>query len=136
MGLDTSHDCWHGSYTSFNRFRAAVAAEFNIPLELMEGFYGMPGRTDFSLPDDIAKALPIKWESLIPQPIHLLLHHSDCDGEIEAKDCVAIAEQLEAAAARLGGSGDIRGSDSKDAALQFAAGLRRAAERGEDVEFH
>jgi hypothetical protein len=25
MGLDTSHDCWHGSYISFGAWRDAVA---------------------------------------------------------------------------------------------------------------
>jgi hypothetical protein len=26
MGLDTTHDCWHGSYGGFNRWRNAIAA--------------------------------------------------------------------------------------------------------------
>lgn len=25
MGLDTSHDCWRGAYSAFNRWRRALA---------------------------------------------------------------------------------------------------------------
>ncbi len=25
MGLDTSHDCWHGAYSAFGRWRRAIA---------------------------------------------------------------------------------------------------------------
>ena len=26
MGLDTTHDCWHGPYSMFMRWRTAIAA--------------------------------------------------------------------------------------------------------------
>lgn len=42
MGLDTSHDCWHGAYSAFNRWREGIAKAAGIPLPLMEGFYYPP----------------------------------------------------------------------------------------------
>lgn len=43
----------------------------------------------------IYEGLPISWESLKPSPLHILLSHSDCDGEISPTDCAAIADELE-----------------------------------------
>lgn len=41
MGLDTSHDCWHGAYSAFMRWRRAVAKAAGIPLDLMENFWSL-----------------------------------------------------------------------------------------------
>lgn len=38
MGLDTTHNAWHGPYSSFNRWRHWLAEQIGIPLELMDGF--------------------------------------------------------------------------------------------------
>ncbi len=116
MGLDTSHDCWHGSYTGFSRFRSAIAKVVGIDLHKMQGF-GEYGDAD------------IPWASLPADPLWTLLNHSDCDGELLAKDCVPIAERLEAIAPALANLG------YAESALTFARGLRLAAERGENVEF-
>ncbi len=131
MGLDTSHDCWHGPYSSFNRFRREVAKAVGIDLEQMEGFISR-----FAAPTGD----PIAWSSLAPDPIHLFLNHSDCDGSIEAKDCGPIADRLEAIVPTL----EKQDAEKRlpaflshaESARQFARGLRLAAERGENVEFH
>ena len=80
MGLDTSHDAWEGSYSTFNEWRNLVARAAGFPpLKEMVGFGGER-----------------LWETtsgdkrLIP-----LLHHSDCDGDIPPEDCAAIADALE-----------------------------------------
>ena len=42
MGLDTTHDCWHGSYSAFAIWRKKLAEAANIPLDLMEGHFEDP----------------------------------------------------------------------------------------------
>lgn len=117
MGLDTTHDCWHGSYSGFMRWRQAVAAAAGLPeLERMEGYGG-----------DIA------WDQVSCDPaLKELLNHSDCDGEIPAHRCKAVAVALEAMLPHLEDSGAF---GHRSCAVRFIRGLRAAAERGEAVEF-
>lgn len=81
MGLDTSYDCWHGPYSSFGRFREEIAKAAGIDLNAMTGFKrdNTPG---------------IKWETLQPDAIHVLLNHSDCDGQIDWQDTKPLADRL------------------------------------------
>lgn len=113
MGLDISHNTWHGSYGSFMTFREKIAEVSGVPpLRLMEGFYeplesairtgGGPATLwhgpmhEFfsSAIKHIDAQLPIKWESLKENPLHELLYHSDCDGEIAWENCKGIADEL------------------------------------------
>ena len=128
MGLDTSHNCWHGPYSAFNRFRHAIAEAAGIPLDSMEGYEPM-----FPTPEEKNKEA-IPWDQYENDPICILLNHSDCEGEIESKDCLALAVRLEEIAPKLiqGGLFD----NYQLMALRFAKGLRDAAEAGEDVDFH
>lgn len=112
MGLDTTHDCWHGSYSAFNRFRRELAKSIGINLDAM---YGYGGDTPFPNKED--------------EPLVILLDHSDCDGEIVPVDCLPLANRLEEIASRLPDYG------LRAAALQFASGLRRAYANNEPVEF-
>lgn len=82
MGLDISHDTWHGSYSAFHRWRKKIAETAGLPpLELMEGFCD--------------NETPIKWDCLKPNSLHELLNHSDCDGYISPESCKCIAESLQ-----------------------------------------
>ncbi len=150
MGLDTSHDCWHGPYSAFNRWRHAVAKAALVPLDLMEGFHDCP-RTDaleWAAPRDggptcgshfgpvlhswckkVDDALPISWEALRPDVIHVLLNHSDCDGSIKAYVCRMLADRLEALTPAI----PVEWHPKTE---QFIAGLRAAYDAEEDVEFH
>lgn len=108
MGLDTSHNAWHGAYSAFNTWRTEVARTAGLPpLMLMEGFYDEDN--DFALLDHhfpkgdelsmshlrrLRKQFPIKWSALKPSPLHILLSHSDCDGYINWADCKKIADKL------------------------------------------
>lgn len=86
MGLDISHDAWSGSYSAFDRWRTKLAEVAGIPLNLMEGHWdGTPAHP----------MLPLSWAALSPDPLHVLLHHSDCDGIIEVKYLKGLAERLE-----------------------------------------
>lgn len=150
MGLDTSHDCWHGAYSAFMRWRVELAKAAGLPpLELMEGFYspesvlGDPfwairglSETERSSVERITQRLPIRWNCLAPSPLYKLLHHSDCEGEIASADCGPIADALEALLPNLNGDGGGHLGNYREKTQQFINGLRRAAAAGEDVDFH
>lgn len=120
MGLDTTHDCWHGPYSSFMRWRTEVAKAVGIDLRAMEGF---GGRT--------------KWKALKPDTLHVLLNHSDCDGKIKAADCRPLAFRLAKVLPLLPAIDDtVYGKYYlRDKTRQFIKGLRLAARYREDVEF-
>ena len=173
MGLDTSHDCWHGAYSAFNRWRCAIAKAAGLPpLELMEGFWSSPrGNNVCGLALSIKVAAnsleqatyqwspkrededvsmrpherllsaldfdPISWDCLKPDPLHELLHHSDCEGEIPWESCAAIADRLAEVMPNLpegDGGGHIGNWHEKT--QRFVDGLRAAAEAKENVDFH
>ena len=106
MGLDTSHNAWHGAYSAFARWRNEIANLIGVPLELMEGFFSpahsnamalaeFAGENSKALRELVGRNCPIKWEILKPDPLLTLLSHSDCDGEISPEDCAKIADRLE-----------------------------------------
>lgn len=148
MGLGTTHDCWHGAYSAFHRWRCQIAEVAGIPLELMEGFHsqqvtrsrlsasGATGYCADALLEMMERWLPLKWDSLKPDALHILLRHSDCDGSIESKHCGPIADRLEEVIPLLpGGEGGGHIGNWRDKTQQFIDGLRAAADAGEDVEF-
>lgn len=120
MGLDTSHDCWHGAYSAFGRWRAKVCE--------VAGHGKLDDRAGFG------GAIP--WPT--DDPLVKLLYHSDCDGEIAWEDCAAIADRLEELLPALKRAGDGGGhiGDYAESAGRFIAGLRLAASRKENVDFH
>jgi hypothetical protein len=153
MGLDLSHEAWHGAYSAFRRFRIGLAKAAGIPLGMMAEYYdpvamtamveqtpaalGSPGgmlRSWFEA--DAAPYLPISWDVLADDPLIVLLDHSDCDGEIDAADCGALADRIEELIPLLPKADDPGHIGNWEAkARQFVAGLRLAASRGEDIEF-
>lgn len=110
MGLDTSHDAWHGPYSSFNRWRKDIASQIGIDLDKMYGFGG-----------------EIAWPE---HPLTPLLYHSDCDGDINWKDCEAIADALEAVLPKITDQWHIE--HTKD----FIEGARLAHSLKENIDFH
>jgi hypothetical protein len=137
------------------RWRQEIAKVAGLPpLELMEGFFtplesnagGIPtfylGRAynDELVVNSIKRlesSLPIKWDCLKPSPLHELLYHSDCDGEIPAESCGPIADALEELLPLLP-QGDAGGhiGNWRDKTQAFIDGLRLAASKNEPVEFH
>jgi len=136
MGLDTSHNCWHGPYSTFYHWRKEIARAAGLPpLELMEGFFesesphGNPWFLHREGKKSLEERLPIKWESLKPSPLHALLNHSDCDGELRWQDCGEIAKVLSEALPRVS-------KEWQDETIQFIAGLLSAHQVRENVDFH
>ena len=123
MGLDVSHDAWHGAYSSFMRFREKLAKIAGFPpLQKMKGF---------------TSDNPISWWKYRKDPLTKLLYHSDCNGYIHRKALPPLAERLEGLASNnldenLGG----HCLSWKDAALQFADGCRKAARNGKHLYFY
>lgn len=149
MGLNCTHDAWDGAYSAFSRWRQKLAQVAGLPpLDLMEGFFDPAnfGTLYFGQPSSelwdgkraaLHKLLPIEWACLRPSPLHELLNHSDCEGEIPAKRCAAIADALEVLIPLLPdeeGGGHIGNWREKTA--QFVTGLRAAAAAGEPLGFH
>lgn len=120
MGLDTSHDCWHGSYGAFNRWRTKICE--------VAGYGALEERENFGG----SKPWP-EGDVLIK-----LLDHSDCDGEIATEDCGPIADRLESLlpALRIAGDGGGHVGDYATKTETFISGLRAAAKANEPVEFY
>lgn len=139
MGLDTSHDAWHGPYSAFMRWREEIAQLAGMPpLRLMAGFYEPPdkglsvlwhGAQVESGIKRLDLQLPISWDCLKPSPLHQLLFHSDCDGELAWEVCDDIANAL----AALPPSND---PVTNDQTATFIKGLRLAAATKENLNFH
>jgi hypothetical protein len=124
MGLHVTHDCWTGSCGAFNDWRRKLATAAGIDLDKMEGFC-----------DD-----GIRWAALAPDPLHVLLQHSDCDGDIAIEHLVPLADRLCQLMSKLveqdrSGPG-LRWLSDLAITEQFVAGLRLAADLGQRVEFH
>ena len=82
-------------------------------------------------------SLPIKWESLKLDPLHELLCHSDCDGDLKWKICAAMADRLQELIPLLpeeeaGGHIGVW----KNKTQKFVDGLRLAYSKKENVEFY
>lgn len=165
MGLDTTHGCWHGAYSAFGRWREGLAFAAGIPLHMMERYYS-PGDVFYGPPssdalewiapreggplckshygpelhywfDRMLKWLPISWDVLKPDILHILLDHSDCDGWIPAEQCGPLADRLEELLPLLPTTPDDGHiGDWRVKTQAFIDGLRLAASKNENVEFH
>jgi hypothetical protein len=124
MGLDTTHDAWHGSYSTFGEWRAHVARAAGFPpLSEMLGFGGKRSWDTVS-----------KNSRLVP-----LLNHSDCDGELTPTECAGIAEALGELIDRMPDYmpdyQDAPRSYWRDKTRSFIAGCRAAAVANEPLKF-
>jgi hypothetical protein len=151
MGLDISHDAWHGAYSAFDRWRTTLAEIVGIPLNLMEGHHGyIKTLTDaINVIDvkpmdtvyrdiilDYAKLIPISWDILKPDVLHVLIHHSDCDGIIEVEHLESLAKRLEELLPLLPeGNGGGHIGDWREKTQKFIDGCRLAASLNEPLEF-
>lgn len=124
MGLDTSHGCWNGPYTSFNRFRHALAEQIGIDLDDYIG-YGGNG---------------FKELSSIDHDLRPLFDHSDCDGTIEPHDALMIVDGLNSILDKFKKDGFINGKLAyvhfEESIKRFRDGCALAANNNETIEFH
>lgn len=152
MGLDCSHNAFHGGYISFSYLRqivtAATEGESSFPPHWRRDSEGLIIRD--------SGGFPVRDESLDPQSWYIdesytreshpglyeFLSHSDCDGEISPEMCVLVADDLEALlpaveALKWPAPGHIEAAGGYAATLRrFIDGCRSAAASGEPLEFH
>lgn len=134
MGLDCSHEAWHGAYSAFDRWRNKIAEVGGYALE--KGEYGIEYP---ALNWDIytEKNLWGDWKKQPADPLLVLIVHYDSEGVIHPAQAEPLARRLEELIDKLpeekdpGHIGDWREKTQK-----FIDGLRRAYEAGEDLEFH
>ena len=152
MGLDVSHDAFHGAYSAFNRFRqfiCAVMGEGNsFPPHFVFTEEGDLERDDdgrvkyvegFS--EDYFYIVLEDYPRESNPGLYAFLEHSDWDGDISPEMCIKVADELEAllpAAEQLKWRADGHiGRDGGYVAVmkRFIAGCRKAAEANEPLRF-
>lgn len=115
MGLDTTHGCWNGPYSSFNEWREVICRLAGLgKLYDYKGFG--EGVKDFPKNDVIVE----------------LLNHSDCEGVILHKHCQPLAERMEQFVGKLDYADDYYSRKTR----QFIDGLKAAHAAAENVVFH
>lgn len=143
MGLNTSHDAFDGAYSAFNRWREklAEAAGYDIVKLSVEQDYG---RTmicvDWGLwPEDgyyDPPYIPCRLDGT-PDPLMLLIAHSDCEGKIRSEFLPALAERMEELLPQLDGQdGHGHVGDYGTKTRTFITGLQQAIQAGDDLLFH
>lgn len=137
MGLSTSHDCWHGSYGAFMAWRTTLAQIAGYPLKRYDDQNGAEGPAIWSIYSGDDPKFSGEWEALPPDPLLILLIHSDADGIIKPEHAQPLADRLEELKPLLPHS-DHRGhiGNWRDKTQKFIDGLRTAAELQESVVFH
>jgi len=132
MGLDTTHDAWHGPYGSFSRWRHALAVAAGI-IEEGENLYSDPTPIEW---DSVGTDYMGRWEKDPEDVIWVLLAHSDCEGEIKKRFLLPLADRLEGLLPKLEADGCTYEFSSHGKATQFIQGLRLAASENKKVKFH
>lgn len=137
MGLDVSHDCWSGAYSAFSRWRDKLAkvAGYEItpdinqrPMVLID--YGHWPEVNYYDPPII----PCRIDGT-PDPLLLLIMHSDCEGKIRAEHVGPLADRLTELLPDIEGDGGGHIGDFREKTQTFIAGLRVAELAGEEIEF-
>jgi len=119
MGLDTTHDCWHGSYSSFATFRKRLAKSIGEDYENLLELGGS------------------KTPEEVNHPITPLLFHSDCDGDLSVEECESIVKGIDMILENLEPQEDDEyGYGFRGRLIQFKIGCEEAIDLGEEVGFH
>ena len=145
MGLDTTHDCWHGAYSAFNewRNRVAVAAGYGIRETDIDGNPRTGGglkMVDLEYQWFTEDRLMGIWDRTPDDPLLVLIVHHDHDGAIYPPQQLALADRLDELKdhpylmGQTWGHIERRGG-YRGALDRFVAGLRLAHSRGETVGF-
>lgn len=135
MGLDTTHDCWHGAYSAFSRWRNKLAEVAGYKLEK----HGDPPIFDGPAIDwNAITELNVQghWNETPEDALLVIFAHSDCDGVIFPEQALPLAERLEELLPLLEEDGGGHIGSYKDKTQEFIDGLRLAASRDEVVQFH
>lgn len=134
MGLDTTHGCWNGPYSTFMRWRQWI----NLYVMQDRAEEGDAGAKEIAYMGATREAITRAWEEGRYDdqsvPINVLMNHSDCDGEIPHDVCGPLADALQSIVDRRMPPRALY-DEQRPATERFIAGLREAAAAGEAVEF-
>lgn len=120
MGLNTTHGCFDGPYSSFNSFRYDLARQIGIDLDDYIGYSNPEATKDLKS---------------IDHDLMALFKHSDCDGELNPSECVKIANGLDQVLKKLNTELEVNSWNFEDTIKAFRDGCRKAAELNENVIF-
>ena len=140
MGLDTSHNCWHGPYGAFTRWRNVVAKAAGYSVWTVKGTDGYENETvmldwghlDIKNPDHLNG----EWVTPPSDPLVVLIAHQDCEGVIHPEHAGPLADRLEALLPSIPNAVFGLYGNPREKTEQFIRGLREAVSKGEDVDFH
>lgn len=118
MGLDTTHDCWHGPYSLFNRFRFSLAFQIGINLNDYKGYN-----------ENGTKDLESIEHDLMP-----LFNHSDCDGLLTVKESERIIKGLNNVLENFNHKIE-SDYNFKDSIIRFRNGCIDAVSKKQEIEF-
>lgn len=133
MGLDTSHDCWHGPYSAFSRWRDRLSRAAGYWVERIGDNTVSSAVIDWGHTQE--KNLVGEWDTAPADPLFYLIVHSDCDGVIHPQHGALLADRLEELLPLLEPD-DEKFTGVRWQTRRFIEGLRHAAALGEDVDFH
>lgn len=119
MGLNVTHNCWSGPYSSFNEFRYALATQIGIDLNDYIG-YGSSNAT--------------KELTSIDNDLMALFNHSDCEGELSVNDSIAIVKGLQSVLINLN-ERSLPYPNFKNDIIKFRDGCLRAFLKNEIIKF-
>lgn len=136
MGLDTTHEAWHGAYSSFWRWRRTITVAAGYELDDDPRY---PSAKAINWAAVTSGNLAGHWEQIPEDPLLILLIHSDCDGEILPEHAGLVADRLEQVMPNLPDGDEVErmlGWSAQQKTQQFIDGLREAAAAGEPLGFH
>lgn len=144
MGLDLTHNCWSGSYPAFNRWRDKLGEVAGYTFHKSPDGFGYSPDIDWgNIENIIGHDLDGKWPNIpvrpdgTPDPLIILMAHSDCGGYLQTEYLDALANRLEDLLPKLENLDDGGHIGSyTDKTQTFIKGLRLAAKCGERVGFH
>lgn len=147
MGLDCSHDAFHGAYSAFNRLRQEVCyvTGGSFPPHWVRNEDGSLKRDCHQLLiyDQTLDGKMIYFGDELDDKsgMYCFLCHSDCDGEISPEMCVKVADDLEAILPKIEALADQGGGHIQycggfaEVLKKFIAGCRLAAHNNEPLLF-
>ena len=150
MGLDCSHDAFHGAYSAFNRLRQEVAraigGSFPPHWEFDENGELKRDKNGLVVYDKDKEDGAWYWGDGYSAETHPglaeFMRHSDCDGEISPEMCVKVADDLESILPKIEALGSTAAGHIAarggyvEVVRKFIAGCREAAAAGEPLDFH
>jgi hypothetical protein len=132
MGLDTSHDCWHGSYCAFTQWREALAVAAGYMIATIINDDGLKWTAVMVDWGHLQKNLMGKWPETPKDALLVLIAHSDCEGKIYPPQQLPLALRLKQLIPKL----PKQKVQYKIATKKFIKGLCLAAGKNEIVDFH